>query len=341
MGKVIIFLILCAAAAGYWFVIHKENQDMKSGNSEIYKKEIAEQKATFVPKGDYTEASASDKFPPEPGYNPAPGSLAAEASRLASIKDGTNLSPEPVLINGIKNKQKVKANLAIMSSKLQSYRNLQNYTELGIPEFNGHPHQLISYVHEIPDAIKWLLLSGEYQLKYGNKQQGEKDLVAAARIFRVYCSDVKAIMHIFSIIATYIKYFDHVIPRCNLSPAKKKNIIAILPSRSRDLFADYLQSGFVAEKKMLMFIRKWHKHMDEATLNAVLKNQATRNCFKSIPPHKLASLLDSYYAFLVKSFRNNTLRPDTPVNIGNAEENKMLECIFPPSSVCNIEKVCR
>lgn len=341
MGKVIIFLILCAAAAGYWFVIHEENQDMKSGSSEIYKKEIAEQKATFVSKGDYTEASASDKFPPDPGYNPAPGSLAAEASKLASINVRTNFRPQDVLRKGLQNRQQVKNNLAKMNSKLQSYRNLQNYTKSGIPESTGHVNELIPYTNDIPQAIYWLLLSGEYQLKYGNKQQGEKDLVAAARIFRVYCSDVKAIIHIFSIMSLYTKYFDQVIPRCNLSPAKKKNIIAILPSRNRDQFADYLQSCFVAEKKMLMFIRKWHKHMDAATLNAMLKNQAARNCFKAIPPHKLESLLDSYYAFLVKSFRNNTLRPDTPVNIGNAEENKMLKCIFPPSSVCNIGKVCR
>ena len=295
-------------------------------------------------------------LPPASDVVPAPGSLAAKImavdARRPYLQKGNMRHNDlrsyywkaDIEKKGIPNLKEAKKVLAKMEGVFEEYRKLNECTTLGITPI-ADPRWGLPYLQPMRVVVWELLFSAEYHFLCGNKKQGLKDIETALHVTNLLVKEASYAIDLLVAVACS-SYFAPVIKRINLPAKEKERILRKLPGREQ--YAAALPAVLKSEKNMLLFSLEWAPELEHAAMEKIIKAPRPRNTsaeaaeeqrkkvrkemeeyygnlkkLKEIPVEKLEKVYADCAAFLVKSFKENTLTRETKYTTGSAEDDRI------------------
>ena len=211
---------------------------------------------------------------------------------------------------------KVKKVLDKHVAELNKVRNLAFSRDIGVK-----PGQDLDYIHPFRTSLSWLLLSAEYQCKYGKKQLGANDIATAARILGVYSSGSTGLIHFHSAAEVHKRITD-TIQRVPLSKAEKSRCLAQLPDKKT--FAKLLKQTLECEKEPLFSLREavTAANPDVSKLDGY--SFGFGQTLREISEERLKDVYDLYCDKLQKDFENGTISSSSGSKVGNKREDALM-----------------
>lgn len=246
------------------------------------------------------------------------------AGKLRAIGDTFN-SPEfselekSIVKRGITKPyaQKVKNLLGKKVPELNKVRNLANSRDIGVKQ-----DQDLDYIPPFRSSLSWLLLSAEYQCKYGSKKQGINDIATAAKILGIYSSSSTGLAHFHGAAAIHKRLTD-TIRRVPLSKAEKARCLALIPEKK--ILAKLLEQTLECEKEPLFSLHSEIKSQNADT-DKLLEGYSFgfKQTIKEISAEHLKDIYGKYCSKLQKDFEAGTISRTSGSKVGNKREDSML-----------------
>ena len=213
--------------------------------------------------------------------------------------------------------QKVKKILDKKIPELNKVRSLSLSRDAG-----ANPGQEPDYIPPFRSSLSWLLLSAEYQCKYGSRKQGVNDIASAARTLSIYSSGSTGLAHFYGAAAIHKRLTD-TIKRVPLSKAEKAHCLSLLPEKK--ILAKLLKQTLECEKEPLLSL---HGKIREpnADTEKLLDGYSFgfKQTLKEISEEQLKDIYGKYSSKLQQDFEDGTISKKSGSKSGNKREDALL-----------------